>query len=171
MGRTAQRKIDFSDDPKQQKEVQDSKNEVPVPVSKKRPSSTQELRSPTKKRQAVATVVTPEKATPSRVIEKDDYSPSYVHKNVEYTTEGSSKVSETTRQVFAWIVDRYEIPRDLEQKRKYGPLSGSCYEDRVIQQYTLGKLKRLEEAPDEENKICSECAEVGHRRDECPTLV
>lgn len=65
------------------------------------------------------------------------------------------------------ITDHYFIPEDLEQQRAYGPLSGSSFEERVVQEYALGKLRPTTE----DVAICTSCATVGHKRLDCPKLV
>jgi hypothetical protein len=101
--------------------------------------------------------------------DKDDYVPSYIHKNVEYLSrDHMSDLSPIQTKVYNWIMEQYELPKDVEQNRKYGPLSGSTYADRVISAYRLGSLKR---ANDDTTQICTECANLGHDRDHCPTLV
>ena len=72
--------------------------------------------------------------------------------------------------VSGYIVDEhFSIPKDFEQNREYGPLSGTCYEERAISAYNLGLLKPVDQASTVE--ICSSCASLGHKRVECPELV
>lgn len=132
---------------------------------KRSPVSSFESPAPSKKSKAAA--VTPE-------ADKEDLSkfvPSYLHKNVEYCREGKSTLSSKTVHIFKWICDRYEIPSDFEQQRSFGPLSGTTFEQRVIGEYTLGKLHRKKNAPDGDTMICLACAETDHVRDNCPTLI
>lgn len=121
---------------------------------------------------SAAAAVTPEEDTASNATRS--YVPQYIHANVAYRTKGNSALSETTRKVYQWIVKHHEIPNDLEQRRSYGPLSGSSYEERVIQQYDLGQLKRTTVPTGDDlvvSSICTSCAEVGHKRNDCPALI
>jgi hypothetical protein len=100
---------------------------------------------------------------------RDEYVPIYIHKNLEYARKGqSANLSPQRLKVLQWIQEYYEIPKDIEQDRAYGPLSGSSYEDRVIAAYRLGKLTAAGAVA---TVICTACAELGHERDQCPTLV
>ena len=74
------------------------------------------------------------------------------------------------RLCFLDIVDEhFSIPKGFEQNREYGPLSGTCYEERAIRAYNLGLLKPVDQTSTVE--ICSSCASLGHKRVECPELV
>jgi hypothetical protein len=143
--------------------------------------------SPKKKHRAVV-AVTPEEETK---LEQQDslastsYVPKYIHANVSYKVQGTAPLAPATIKAFEYIVKHYEIPSNLEQQRAYGPLSGSSFEERVIQQYDLGQLvlKSDGDHDDEETKdndndssalehvICTCCASVGHERNDCPTLI
>ncbi|GKY96177.1 hypothetical protein MPSEU_000577500 [Mayamaea pseudoterrestris] len=148
-------------------------------------SNTTNVSSPLKKKQKNSAVaVTPEEqeaAVKKREQEAtaiSKYVPKYIHANVSYKTKGTSKLDLNTIKVYEWIEDHYEIPVDLEQRRSCGPLSGSSYEERVIQQYELGKLKikdikeEIDYAKEEQHAvICTCCAETGHKRNDCPSLI
>ena len=130
----------------------------------------------TPKRGTAATaIVTPgDEATAQKNNKKDngkieDYVPIHIHKNLEYHREGeaSDALPAKTLKVFRLILKHFTIPRDFEQSRFYGPLSGSTYEERVISAYRLGKLKATDEPA---TIICTACSELGHERDECPSL-
>jgi hypothetical protein len=125
------------------------------------------------------------------VIQEDSYQPTYVYKNLEYTSKlmllKQRDVRSTRRRlapeeetvsckVFKYIIRHYHIPADTEQSRTYGPWSGTTYEERVNRLYALGKLipKKGNAKDSEESSpaaICTECAIVGHLRDECPELI
>lgn len=126
--------------------------------------------SPAVKKQQVATVVTPDEEEGV----KEDLShhvPKYLHKNVEYSRQGEATLPTVTVKVFQWITKRFDIPKDFEQRGEYGPLSGSTYEERVLKEYSLGKLSLKGDRPDEETKICIECGTIGHIRNTCPSLI
>ena len=142
----------------------------PAPPTK-RSATTTPVSSPPPKKSRDAATVTPEKEPTPEQKELAKHVPKYLHKNVEYQRKGECQLPPNKRKTYQWICERYEIPIDFEQKRSYGPLSGTTYEDRVIQAQALGKLERLLNAPDSETRICTECAEAGHVRKSCPTLI
>jgi len=143
------------------------------------------------KAKGVAAVVTPAQGQTEREQQRDDegeeerkaalskFVPTYIHKNVGYVVRSkASAASSSTVQgkVFDWICQNYEVPVDFEQQRRYGPLSGSSYEGRVIQEYALKKLERKKDktnngADAKMPMICTCCATVGHTRNNCPTLI
>jgi hypothetical protein len=123
-----------------------------------------------------APVVTPAKEdkvkTPVKQKKQDGYVPAYIHKNLSYQREGTATLSETTRKVFDLVKEHFVIPDDFEQSREYGPLSGICFEVRVIREYNLGTLKVSKEGEEGlDFIICSNCAAEGHKRVECPHLI
>jgi hypothetical protein len=125
--------------------------------------------APQRTKKSRVAAVTPEEQ--AEVIKLSKHVPTYLHKNVEYSRKGEKKISAPKIKAFKWICERYVIPNDFEQKREYGPLSGTTYEERVIDAYSVGKLERKESASDEETCVCTVCADVGHKRDDCPTLI
>lgn len=133
--------------------------------------STKSFTSPvSSKRLEKRAIVTPEEATSVKKKKSDSFVPKYIHKNLGYHCAGASKVSPTKLLAFEHIVNSHIIPDDLEQSRAYGPLSGSCFEERVLQAYSLGKLA-VQDGYDGETNICTQCANKGHKRMECPTLI
>lgn len=119
-----------------------------------------------KKKTAVVTPLNERKVAAA----ESEYVPKYVHKNLDYRRKGQAKLSPTTLQVFQLVEEHFDIPKDIEQNRSYGPLSGTSYEERVIRTYTLGKLTSKDPA-DANVTICTSCATVGHKRDDCPDLL
>jgi uncharacterized protein (UPF0333 family) len=189
---SSQRKLTFNDSQdrsnisKQDVSHIDDGPTVSVTKSKRRSQQNVEsYTSPQKKRITETTtaqnVVTPDfgETKKGTIQQSDDsnYTPSYIHKNVEYVGRSQIvKLSPIQSKVLRWIEDNCEIPSDFEQNRKFGPLSGSSYADRVITAYRLGSLKRMEgsDHDDERNHdkaICTVCAELGHIADACPTLL
>ena len=177
--------IDDDDDEKEEDQVTGPPpirrvNRTPPPTQKRAttppPASFQ---SPAKKSRTKPAAVTPEDAhrkqdeNQQQKEAPQSYVPTYLHKNVGYQRQGTSALSEAKQRAFAWICQRYVIPADLEQSRSaYGPLSGSSYEERVIQQYALDRLERNPDAaPDTETDVCTECGDAGHRRAECLSLI
>lgn len=138
------------------------------PPKKRRPHQhgIEAFTSPVSQRRRPTATVTPEQEESQAL---SQYIPTYIHKNLEYRRGGSANLSAATLEVFRLITQHYVIPEGFEQSRKYGPLSGTCYEERVIQAYSLGKLTPVEGS--EKLVICTVCATEGHRRSSCPTLV
>ena len=138
------------------------------PPKKRRPHQhgIEAFTSPASQKRGPTVTVTPEEQERHTL---SQYIPSYIHKNLEYRRGGSAHLSAATLEVFRLITQHYVIPADFEQSRKYGPLSGTCYEERVVQAYSLGKLAPVDGS--EKLVICTVCATKGHRRSSCPTLV
>lgn len=196
---SSQRKLNFDDSVGNTNVVEQDEEEVPrshkragAPISlqsakRRDPQNTESYTSPHKKafrEAATLSVVTPdnlETATKLKSLQtkNSDYIPSYIHKNVEYVRKGQiMKLSPIQSKLLSWIDDHYEIPNDFEQNRKFGPLSGSSYVDRVITAYRLGSLKRIEGSDHDDRTthmnhsvICTVCADLGHVADACPTLL
>jgi hypothetical protein len=185
---SSQRKLTFNDSSGQSNVTkQDERHKhagppISVTSSKRRDhQSAESYASPQKKRKATDTqnIVTPDNVEMKKVASQSnvtDYIPSYIHKNVEYVRKGQIvKLSSIQSKVLHWIEDNFEIPNDFEQNRKYGPLSGSSYVDRVITAYRLGSLKRIEGSDHDEIKndgvICTVCADFGHIANTCPALL
>lgn len=118
-------------------------------------------------------------STPQRLHKKprasppqDDepYVPTYIHKNVAYLRRGETKLDAVVEKTFGLVVRHCIVPQDFENNRKYGPLSGTSFEERVIAAYNLGLLQP--NGPESDGiEICSACGVEGHKRDECPKLI
>jgi hypothetical protein len=137
---------------------------------------------------AAPAVVTPEKLEESATWAETDargetkggdgrYVPLYIHRNLNYQRRGRASLSAALRATFALVERHYRLPSDLETNRAYGPLSGTCYEERAVEAYGLGLLQPKEGAADAGGEggtavaICSHCAVLGHIRDDCPDLI
>jgi hypothetical protein len=121
-----------------------------------------------------AAVVTPPKSEPptkrTRVEKKDEYVPSYIHKNVDYKRKGKADLSDETLEAYELVEKHFHIPDGFENSRNYGPLSGTSFEERVISAYSLGLLEpKTKESANV--AICSVCAVEGHLRSDCPKLI
>jgi hypothetical protein len=131
------------------------------------------FQSPTKHRAHTIVVTPPEPSSTEPGSgdgnDKDTHVKTYIHKNVEYFREGEASLSPTTLKVFRLVRDNYEIPVDFENDRSFGPLSGMCYEERLIRAYTLKKLKPKAGATVLD--FCAACAKTGHVRNDCPALL
>ena len=106
---------------------------------------------------------------------EEPYVPTYIHKNVGYARFGTAldRLSDGQKLAFAFVVDKFEIPADFETNRKYGPLSGTSYEERVLAAYATNGLTPSKDAdPDVIRKgICTFCGELGHKKKLCPELL
>ena len=183
---TAKRRLFVDDDDDEPKEVATSKL-IPTDISSV-------LETPKKKRRLddgsqtffspkAKAVVTPEKedeiATPvkrkipfRREEKKADeaHVPIYIHKNVNYQRRGDASIDEKLKKTFELVESHFFIPEDFERNRSFGPLSGTCFEERAIRAYNLSLLEPKNDA-DAELEICSHCAVLGHRRSDCPDLI
>lgn len=119
-------------------------------------------------------VVTPEEEKKQdgdeTTTKRSGFVPKYIHKNLSYYCQGDSELDPITRTAFEKVVESHMIPQDLEQSREYGPKSGSSFEDRVLRAYALGQLMPRDDYQGD-TCICTACAETGHKRDACPTLI
>lgn len=120
-------------------------------------------------------VVTPEEEKKqdddeTTTTKRSGFVPKYIHKNLSYYCQGDSELDPITRKAFEKVMESHMIPQDLEQSREYGPKSGSSLEDRVLRAYALGQLTPREDYQGDA-RICTACAETGHKRDACPTLI
>jgi hypothetical protein len=131
-------------------------------------------------------LVTPEKKEDEEKGEdqqqqQQQHVPIYIHKNLNYQRRGQAFLNETLKRVFDLVEEHYVIPSDFESNRSYGPLSGTCFEERVVNAYDRGLL-----LPNHENRhqqlsndegcgsvlvICTHCAALGHRQEDCPDLI
>ena len=131
----------------------------------------------TSEAKTAAAVVTPpeakkQKVTKAEASEKEEkkegeYVPIYIHKNVSYVRKGEADLDPATEKAFQLIEEHYLIPKGFENDRSYGPISGISFEERVIASYSNNLLKPKEEAVE----ICTHCADVGHKRDDCEELI
>jgi len=175
--KSSKRRLDFAaagEDGDDSHTKKRSRTTVSSPASKRsgKQSTIQSFSSPVSKSRTVV-AVTPEEQEEKGRKELSKYVPKYIHKNLDYKRRGdkSSSLPEITRKVFGLIEENYDIPQDFEQQRAYGPLSGTSYEERVIQEYSLGKLNPKARRGTNTIEICTCCASLGHKRFDCPTLV
>ena len=106
---------------------------------------------------------------------EEPYVPTYIHKNVGYQRFGTAtdRLSDGQKLAFAFVVENYDIPADFETNRKYGPLSGTSYEERVLAAYATKGLTPSEDADSilVRKGICTFCGELGHKKKLCPGLL
>jgi hypothetical protein len=99
------------------------------------------------------------------------YVPTYIHKNLGYQRKGQASLSEKLQKTFALVEEHFAIPDDFEQNKfDYGPQSGTCFEERVVQAYNLSLLEPKDESS-ADVEICSHCVKMGHKKNECPVLI
>ena len=131
--------------------------------------------SPKKRTKTSVAVITPPKdevevSSSKQKKNISKYVPEYIHKNLKYQTEGNAVLPSNRMKAFHLIEDNFVIPDDFEQSRRYGPLSGSCFEERVIKAYNLGTLEpKVETEPG--LQICVYCARPGHMKVDCDDLI
>lgn len=126
--------------------------------------------SPPLKRTRLSERYSPQEKS-KRPEEKEDeepYVPTYIHKNLSYKRAGTASLPPKVNKIFQLVVDHYEIPKDFETNRSYGPLSGISHEERVICAYNLSMLEPKDGTAVE---ICASCAKMGHKRNDCPDLI
>ena len=74
--------------------------------------------------------------------------------NTQYLTPGQIRLVE-------YIKQEYEIPPDFESNvRKFGPLSGLTYEERLISSYEWGLLQK--KCRDAGGRFCWKCEQMGN---------
>lgn len=174
---SAKRRLLFTS---QEKESGEKKRKVQVvgdvAVSPPR-TSTNLLETPQKKASlGRGIVVTPDKgegavATSTKTTPgEEEYVPTYIHKNLSYQRRGDATLKDKVKQTFGLVEAHFTIPSDFEQSRKYGPIGGTCHEERAIQAYNLSLLEPIK-TENSSLEICSECAVLGHKRNDCSTLI
>ena len=99
-----------------------------------------------------------------------DYHPDHIHAIIDYHQRGKVTLTTGQKNAYRFIRDHFNIPRDIELDSKFGPWSGTCFEERVLRAYTLDEL-----LPKKEDlsslKVCTYCGEEGHVRDGCIKLI
>ena len=96
--------------------------------------------------------------------------PTAVFTNVNYKTKGkTTDLPENYRKVVAYVEKTFSIPQDFEVSSTFGVHSGSCYERRLIAAYVWGQLTPKDGCT--AKKMCVECGEFGHFRDDCEELL
>lgn len=104
----------------------------------------------------------------------EQFVPVHVHRNLEYLRSGQATISEGKKKAYEFIIQHCVIPENFENDRRFGPLSGSCHEDRVIAAFTVGRLRSKpgdRHAEAVAAGVCSNCGGVGHRRINCASLI
>ena len=97
---------------------------------------------------------------------KAKHVPVFLHRHLDYLREGEKKLSGPVKQAYAFIKARCEIPENFEGDQKFGPLSGICFEERVISAYRLKMLEMKKGL--EYISVCTMCGSRGHDKYSCP---
>ena len=116
-------------------------------------------------------LVTPEKVGDEEQEKEKEYVPTYIHKNLNYKRRGMASLDENLERTFDLVEEHYVIPSDFENNRSYGPLSGTCFEQRAVDAYEKGLLVPIRSSKEGDVLICVYCAQLGHRQDDCPQLI
>lgn len=105
--------------------------------------------------------------------DEEPYVPTYIHKNVGYSSFGTAtdRLTDGQKLAFNFVVEQYHIPSDFETNRKWGPLSGTSYEERVLAAYATNGLDPSADSALIRKGICTFCGIVGHRKKLCPDLI
>ena len=115
-----------------------------------------------------AKVVTPDKEEDEK--KEAEYVPTYIHKNLTYHRRGKATLDVATQKTFDLVTRYFHVPENFENDRRFGPIAGTCFEDRVNQAYNLGMLEPIEEK-NAGIELCSQCVCEGHKSVDCPNLV
>ncbi|CAJ1966713.1 unnamed protein product [Cylindrotheca closterium] len=165
---SAKRRLFFGN---QESDSGKKRKEVPIEIEDDSPRPTQSTLSETpqkKIRYGRAKVITPDKEDDKK--KEAEYVPTYIHKNLSYHRKGKAMLDPTTQKTFDLVTRFFQVPENFEQDRRFGPIAGTCFEERMIQAYNLGMLEPIEE----ENasiELCSSCASEGHKSVDCPQLL
>ena len=108
----------------------------------------------------------------------DDGVQAFIHLEVNYQRRRDDREHLTAHQVstLEFVESHFRVPEDIEST-KFGPLSGDCFEERVLVAYAWNLLAPLggkkggktaaAAATFEDLKMCDRCGEAGHVRLDC----
>ena len=95
--------------------------------------------------------------------------PVFLHKLLEYKRRGNAQLSDVQHKVVAFIERHFHVPEDFERSHKFGPLSGMCFEERLIAAYANELLEpRVATGNTSDLRICTNCGKHGHTKTDCP---
>ena len=110
--------------------------------------------------------------TKNNTKKKKVYEPGHIHSTLDYAHRGETALDQGALNAYRFIRNHFLIPCDIEANSKFGPHSGTSFEQRVIRAYTLGLLETKDESISEDSLlVCSYCGDEGHKRDECTELL
>lgn len=103
---------------------------------------------------------------------KKQYEPGHIHSTLGYSHRGELPLDQGTLKAYRFVRNHFLVPRDIEADPKFGPHSGSCFEERVVRAYNLGQLERKESGRARQSLlVCSYCGGEGHKKDSCQELI
>jgi len=147
----------------------------PSAAKKRRSLLQEEVEGETEKRKSKKKKVEKKTAAATTINSEEPYVPTYIHKNVGYSRFGTAidRLTEGQKLAFNFVVEKYIIPSDFETNRKYGPLSGISYEQRLLAAYATNDLEPRGDADSIviRKGICTFCGCTGHRKKACPELL
>lgn len=129
------------------------------------------------KPKAARQLVTPQKSKEHDIYyesgeeEEEVFKPTHIHANVDYHRRGDLALDATTLKVYRFVRDHFLIPKSFEADYKFGPLSGSCFEERVVRAYSLGELKAKKGLNEVDLQVCTYCGVEGHVKGDCNDLL
>jgi hypothetical protein len=99
------------------------------------------------------------------------YVPTHLYKNVDYSSGDIENLSEGEKRAFKLVAQHFIIPSDFEQSsRRFGPYSGTCYEERVLAAYQVDQLEPID-AEAGALEICVSCGNEGHKKRDCSDIL
>lgn len=110
-------------------------------------------------------------------VDEGAFVPVHIHSNVDYYRRGELALDQGKLRAYRFIRNNFLVPIDIETDPKFGPLSGICFEERVIRAYSLGQLKPKNDGQGGSGRslslllVCSYCGDEGHKRDGCAKLL
>lgn len=177
----SRRSLDFEDDDGQAiknpyKKTRSSNKSESTAVTPETGVEKRRSRSKDSKPKAARQLVTPEKNKESNLNydsgdDEDTFKPTHIHANLEYHRRGDLALRATTLKVYRFVRDHFLIPKEFEVDHKFGPLSGSCFEERVIRAYSLGELEAKMGLEGCDLHVCTYCGEGGHLKGNCGKLL
>ncbi|KAL9178760.1 hypothetical protein ACHAXT_003891 [Thalassiosira profunda] len=96
--------------------------------------------------------------------------PAHMQASLDYGRRGEVPFGQGTLKAYRFVRENFLVPLDIEADPKFGPYSGSCFEERVIRAYSLGQLEP-KGGVGEDALVCSYCGEEGHKREGCLELL
>lgn len=80
-------------------------------------------------------------ATTEQEKENAQSSESHLQQSLNYSKKGRKAIKSAERAALQFINERYDVPNEVSmESTAFGPLSGTCYEERVLNTFADGKL-------------------------------
>ena len=98
----------------------------------------------------------------------------FLHESLRYKGKGKVSIKPEQRAALQFINERFAVPDEnvLADASEFGPLSGTCYEERVLSSYVSGKLSKKSNCDDVEAcTVCVTCGMQGHRYTSCKQVL